>query len=84
MWGKNGGRKIIIMTLEEAQQEIIDYEALVKAMCSMCSYWGCPSNCDMLDKAKEIPLMSIQKSYARNDGDLTAVARYIKRKKIKG
>lgn len=51
--------------------------------CNLCTAneWYCPSDCDTLCKAKNIPFEKIQKSIKRNEEDYSKVFRYIKRYK---
>lgn len=68
------------MTLEEVKEEIPTLERFLSMACGMCTGndWYCPSYCHDLEKAKRIPLEKIQQSYARHDGDMYKVIRYIK------
>lgn len=49
--------------------------------CSRCTAdpdGYCPSDCEMLEKARKIPFDKIEKKYIKHKGDLTKLARYIK------
>ncbi len=71
------------MTVERAREEIPDFKAFAHAVCTCgCGHdWYCPTYCDTLEKAEQMDFVRILKSYARNDGDLDKVCRYIKRAK---
>lgn len=67
------------MTYEVAKEEIVDFETFVKVACNSCNNdWYCPSYCDVLEKANKMDFDLIIKCYARNDGDMCKVFRYIK------
>lgn len=70
------------MTLEEAKQEIPDFKSFCKLACNNCTSndWYCPTLCITLKNAYRLNYEDILKCYARNDGDMTKVFRYIKRK----
>lgn len=42
----------------------------------------CPSNCDLLEKARKMPLEIINQAYSRHGGDMQRVCRYIKQYRI--
>ena len=69
-----------MMTLEEAKEEIPTIEYFIQHSCDMCTAndWYCPRLCDDLEKAKRMPFEKIQSAYARHDGDMVKVYRYIK------
>ena len=73
------------MTIEEAKQEIPDFNTFANEFCNVCtSDTYCSFYCDTLKKAKNM-FDRVQQSYARYDGDIMKVDRYIKRAKtIKG
>lgn len=73
------------MTIEEARKEIIDIDTFCYLCCNNCigNDWYCPSFCKMLIKARELDFDRIVKCYARHDGDLKKVYRYIKQTKLK-
>jgi hypothetical protein len=73
------------MTIEEALEECCDTDTLRLNLCIACcaNDWYCGSYCDELEKAGRIPFEKLIKSYARNDGDLVKVIRYIRRYKEK-
>lgn len=72
------------MTIEEAREEIPDIDTFCRHCCNRCTTndWYCPSDCNMLEKARKLDFDRILKCYARNDGDLNKVFRYIKRTPI--
>lgn len=72
------------MTVDEAKKEIGDtVEAFCKEACNLCnSEWYCPTHCDLLEKAKQLEFNRILKCYARNDGDMRKVFRYVRTTKI--
>ena len=72
------------MTLDKAKEELPDFKWLRHTMCNNCTAndWYCPDDCVMLEQAKRIPFEKIQKAYARHDGELWKVARYIKQAKV--
>lgn len=60
-----------------------NFESFAKEACECCKEeWYCPSHCVFLEKAKKIPFELIMRSYIRNEGDFTKVARFIRRKKL--
>ena len=70
------------MTLEEAKQEIPDFNTFANEFCNACtsdSY--CSFYCDTLKKAECI-FDRVQSAYARHNGDILKVDRYIKGAKI--
>ena len=69
------------MTYEEAIEEIENIENLCKQLCNSCTSndWYCPDECKIIERAKQIPFEKIVKSYARNEGQLWKVARFIRR-----
>lgn len=73
------------MTVEEARSEIIDIDYFCKSACNCCTAndWYCPTYCDTLEKARKISFERIVKCYARNDGDMSKVFRYLNQTKIK-
>lgn len=72
------------MTIEEAREEIPDIDSFRTHCCNQCTTndWYCPSDCEMLEKARKLDFERILKSYARNDGDLTKVSHYIQTTQI--
>lgn len=68
------------MTIEEAKEEIPNFDSFVSMSCGSCigNDWYCPKLCEDLEKAERMPFEKIQKAYARHDGDLQGVFRYIK------
>ena len=71
------------MNIKEAREELPDISSFCNQVCICCTAndWYCPDNCLMLEKAYQVPFEKILKSYARNDGDIWKVVRYIKRYK---
>lgn len=72
------------MTLDEARKKLGNIDDFCKSACSVCTAndWYCPTECDTLRKARRMNFDRIIKSYARNDGDLSKVFRFIKEAKI--
>lgn len=71
------------MTLEQAKEEMPDYDSFKSELCGCwckCD-WYCPDECDVLTKARKIPFEKIQQAYARHDGDMVKVVRYIRNKR---
>lgn len=67
------------MNYQEAKNEIPNTETFCRHACDRCNNdWYCPSDCDLLSKAKRIPFYRILNCYARHDGDMAKVFRYIK------
>lgn len=70
------------MTPEEAKVEIPDIDTFCRHACVHCnSEWYCPSYCDLLEKARRMPFDRIVACYARHEGDMAKVFRYIKQTK---
>lgn len=71
------------MTEQQAREEIPDIDYFCYEVCTKgCGHEDyCPSECQTLQKARELDFDRIIKSYARNDGDLNKVCRYIKNQK---
>ena len=70
------------MTVEEAKAEIPDIDAFCYWGCVHCnSEWFCPTYCDLLEKARRIPFNRILECYARHEGDVVKVFRYIQQTK---
>jgi hypothetical protein len=71
------------MKLEEARNEVGNITDFCHSVCISCTAndWFCPTYCVELEKAYRMPFEKILKSYARNDGDIWKVVRYIKRYK---
>lgn len=74
------------MNIEQVREEIPDIKWFKHIICDACTAndWYCPSDCDFLLKAGQMPFEKIQQAFARHDGDLTKVIKYIKQYKIKG
>ena len=72
------------MTIEEAKEYIPDFEAFRKEFCSVCvaNDWYCPNVCNALLKASELDYNRILKCYARNDGEMWKVVRWIRQARI--
>lgn len=70
------------MTLEEAKQEIPDFDTFANEFCNACtSDTYCSFYCDTLKKAEKM-FDRVQQAYARHDGYIVKVDRYIKGAKI--
>ena len=72
------------MTIDEAKQEIPTFDSFADEMCNYCqSDAYCPSYapCETLQKAEKM-FDRVQQAYARHDGDIIKVDRYIKGAKI--
>lgn len=69
-----------MMTLEEAKEELPNIDYFCISVCDICTAndWYCPSYCGVLEKARRMSFERIQKAYARHDGDLCGVIKYIK------
>jgi hypothetical protein len=71
------------MTLEEAKQEIPDFDTFANEFCNACTSDAyCSFYCDTLKKAERI-FDRVQVAYARHDGDMVKVDQYIKKTKGK-
>lgn len=68
------------MNIDEAKEEIPTIERFLSMACGICTSndWYCPSYCDVLEKAKRMPFQKIQQAYARHEGEMYKVIRYIK------
>ena len=70
------------MTYEEAKAELIDFPHFCSLACLHCNNdWYCPSYCDALEKASKMDFDLIVRCYARNNGEMWKVFRYIKGRK---
>lgn len=72
------------MTVDEAKKEIGTMDSLCEMFCNYCTTndWYCPSECNELLKARELGFDRLVNCYARHDGDLVKVMRYIKETKL--
>lgn len=72
------------MTIEQAQEEIPDIDSFCTHCCDRCTgnEWYCPSECEVLQKARKLDFARILKCYARHCGDLDKVSQYIKGTKV--
>lgn len=71
------------MTIEEAKKDIPDFDSFCKAACEWCGNdWFCRCYCDTLCKAQGLDFNSILECYARNDGEMYKVLRWLKKAKI--
>lgn len=72
------------MTEDEAREEIPDIYNFCYDFCTCgCGHEDyCPSECYVLEKARRLDFNRIIKCYARHDGDLQKVCRYIKEAKV--
>ena len=68
------------MAIEEAREDIPDFDRFREEVCHQCTAndWYCSSDCDLLEEASKLEYDIILKAYARNDGDLYKVCRYLK------
>lgn len=67
------------MTIEEAKKEISSFKDLNSLLCRNCNnIWYCPDDCAIVEKSRIIPFEKIIASYARNDGDIRKLFRYIR------
>lgn len=71
------------MTIEQARQEMPNIGYFLNVACGCCTAndWYCPSYCHDLEKAQKMPFEKIQQAYARHDGEIWKVMRYIKQAK---
>ena len=73
------------MTIEEAKQEIPTFDSYVDEMCNACTFDGyCPTYayCDVIRQSEKM-FDKVQQAWARYDGDVRKVWRYVKQT-IKG
>lgn len=71
------------MTVEQAREEIPNFDVFKSMACVMCNNdWYCSTPCEMLLKAEQIEYDRILKCYAKHDGDWQKVDRYINNTKI--
>lgn len=72
------------MTIEEAKEDIPTIESFLVQSCDNCTAndWYCPSYCADLEKAQKMPFEKIQQIYAKWDGDMVKVFRYIKQYRL--
>lgn len=69
------------MTIEKAKQEIPDFDTFATKYCDMCMHdVFCDFYCCTIAKAERI-FDHVQKVYARHNGDMAKVERYIKNAK---
>lgn len=73
-----------MMTKDQALEDIGNIDQFCHQVCNACTSndWYCPTECDVLVKARGIGFNRILKCYARHDGDLRRVIRYIKSTKV--
>ena len=65
---------------EEAKADLKNIDNFCHAACIHCSNdWFCPTDCEMLKKARKMNFDLLIKCYARNEGDWSKIFRYIKR-----
>lgn len=70
------------MSVEQAREEMGDIDNFCRLACNACSADAyCPSDCDMLEKARRMDFEKIVRAYARNEGDWSKLFRYIKQAK---
>ena len=67
------------MNKQEALDEIPDIDTFCRICCDRCTGndYYCPSECDTLTKARKLDFDRIVNCYAKHDGDLNKVKRYI-------
>ena len=72
------------MTIEEAKEYIPDFDAFRKEFCAVCvaNDWYFPNVCDTLLKASGLDYDRILKCYARYDGEMYKVLRWLKQARI--
>lgn len=71
------------MTIEEAREEIPCREIFEQEMCDYCGFDGyCPNMCAERLKLEKLDFERVIKSYARNDGEMHKVIRFIKDARI--
>lgn len=69
------------MNIDEAKQEIPTIDSFADELCAYChNDWYCSFWCETLRKAEKM-FDRVQQAYARYDGDIVKVDRYIKRAK---
>lgn len=69
------------MTIDKARKEIPDFDTFCKEYCNVClNNAFCAYYCNTLDKAERI-FDRVLQAYARHNGDLVKVERYIKNAK---
>lgn len=69
-----------MLTIEQVNEDIPTIESFIARSCDFCiaNDWYCTGYCEELLKAEKIPFEKIQAAYARHDGDMVKVHRYIK------
>lgn len=71
------------MTIEEAKKDIPGIYTFLAKACLCCSNeWYCPTYCNVLEKAKRMDFNRILKCYARHDGEMYKVLRWLKQARI--
>ena len=71
------------MTIEETKEYIPDFDSFRYQACLCCdNEWYCPTYCNVLEKAERIDFNRILKCYARNDGEMYKVLRWLKQARI--
>lgn len=71
------------MTIEEAKEYMPDIDTFLAQACLCCSNeWYCPTYCNVLEKAKRMDFNRILRCYARNDGEMYKVLRWIRQARI--
>ena len=62
-----------------------NFEQFKSFACIHCNNeWYCPSDCDLLEKARKMPFEKIQKKYVEHQEDIVKIARYIRQYKLRG
>nr|DAM56600.1 MAG TPA: hypothetical protein [Caudoviricetes sp.] len=71
------------MTIEEAKEHIPDFEAFCNMACNNCRHdYYCPQRCKDLRKTERMDFNRILKCYARHDGEMYKVFRWLKQARI--
>ena len=71
------------MTIEDAKEYIPNFEAFCNEACATCTEeWYCNRCCKDLCKAERMDFNRILKCYARNDGEMYKVLRWLKKARI--
>lgn len=72
------------MTIEEAKKDIPDFDSFCRQACLRCNNdWYCPSYCDVLEKAERMDFNRILKCYARHDGEMYKVLRWLDKQEFR-
>lgn len=60
----------------------------IDQFCSLCcehcnNDWYCPVECELLEKARKMPLEKINAKWIEHEGDIRKIVRYIKQYKFR-